>query len=287
MLHAGPVEKRAEMIRVVFEDGREIVATPEHKFFTERGLVTSDALRYSDSLLTSEHPLCVTAASSLKESDTTGLREAVTTLAGSGRTARTLSYTFIERYMSIISDLFRRVCVFTTRITTGWTTTPKISNSWLTAIMPAITESTANGLYQSRTCCSSKRLRNEPRNGTQATKAGNGTVSTLGASQKIGSGMRRSVMSAVRSIARLIRRDRCTAIRIAKLQRFDAGGEWTYDLTVEKHQCYVTNGVLVSNSDATGYWLAWEEPVRSLDYGGASRMGYPHPKNPGYSTTKR
>lgn len=40
-------------------------------------------------------------------------------------------------------------------------------------------------------------------------------------------------------------------------------------------------------SDATGYWLAWEEPVRSLDYGGASRMGYPHPKNPGYSTTKR
>lgn len=34
-----------------------------------------------------------------------------------------------------------------------------------------------------------------------------------------------------------------------------------YDLTVEHDHCYYANGVLVSNSDAFGYWVAYEAPV--------------------------
>lgn len=39
-------------------------------------------------------------------------------------------------------------------------------------------------------------------------------------------------------------------------------GKVVYDLTVEQDHCYLANGLLVSNSDAAGYWICAVRPVR-------------------------
>lgn len=48
---SGCVKISDELIEIEFNNGKTLKATPEHKFFTERGLVYADALRYDDVIL--------------------------------------------------------------------------------------------------------------------------------------------------------------------------------------------------------------------------------------------
>ena len=65
-------------------------------------------------------------------------------------------------------------------------------------------------------------------------------------------------------IKRLFRQDRNTAIRTVNKSLVNVDSEYVYDLTVEPGHCYEVSGVLTSNSDAFGYWVHYEAPVKSI-----------------------
>lgn len=71
---------------------------------------------------------------------------------------------------------------------------------------------------------------------------------------KIANGIRLRALSVVANSAARILNGQSIATRVVEVQRRDSSREspLVFDLTVEKHHCYLANGLLVSNSDA---WL--------------------------------
>ncbi len=59
VLASGATKVADEIIEVLMSDGRALLATPEHKIFTTRGVVCAGALRYNDSILTMESAPCL------------------------------------------------------------------------------------------------------------------------------------------------------------------------------------------------------------------------------------
>ena len=147
VLHAGAI-REAPVFEVELSNGRTLVATQEHKFFTSKGLALTNALSYGIELLDAEHALCHQPALNSR-AESIGYRAAT-----------------IER----------------------------IQNATL-------------------------------------------TESDLGLDKRV------------------------HVIAVRRLP----GRRWVYDITVEHDQCYFANGVLVSNSDAWGYWVAYEAPVVSQE----------------------
>ena len=90
--------------------------------------------------------------------------------------------------------------------------------------------------------------------GTQVKKGVTGTQKTR---HKRGESAKESLSFASNAENGLKRRGQqglSSATRIARLRRFEPEEKTiVYDLTVEKHHCYVANGVLVSNSDMFRY----------------------------------
>lgn len=86
------------------------------------------------------------------------------------------------------------------------------------------------------------------------------------------SGLLSGVLSVVGRSGVRILQGQSTASRVVEVRRLDSSREspLVFDLTVEKHQCYLANGLLVSNSDAflnlavglrkaTGYGLGGDD----------------------------
>jgi len=92
-----------------------------------------------------------------------------------------------------------------------------------------------------------------PRNGTKATPDEHGTVKTPNALGKSANGSQLNAGSAESLSRPHTQQEQSSATRIAGLRRFVSDGETVYDLTVEKHHCYLANGLLVSNSDMFRY----------------------------------
>jgi hypothetical protein len=113
---------------------------------------------------------------------------------------------------------------------------------------------------------------NAPLNGTPLKRALRGTARTVSALGKRANGIFSAVRSAVASIVHPIRRDPSSVILIARWRACEGGeeGPLVYDLTVEKHHCYLANGILVSNCDSFRYLaLSWRPlPPRKLRVNG-------------------
>lgn len=75
------------------------------------------------------------------------------------------------------------------------------------------------------------------------------TVKKLG---KIANGIWSRALYAVANSAVRVLNGQSIASRVVEVQRLDSSREspLVFDLTVEKHHCYLANGLLVSNSDA-------------------------------------
>ena len=131
----------------------------------------------------------------------------------------------------------------------------KTLKCFLRQITQAITHKAAIGLEVMETKLKYLLLVNWLENGTQAKPEKNGTQATQSKAGKTENGTQSNAKNAARSFLLHTQQEQSSAIRIARLKRLE-GAEakrLVYDLTVEKHHCYLANGLLVSNSDAFRY----------------------------------
>lgn len=73
VLNSGPTKVATELIEITTADGGVLIATPEHKIFTTRGVVTADALRHNDCVYNHRSYPCLSSQST----ELMGYRDAV------------------------------------------------------------------------------------------------------------------------------------------------------------------------------------------------------------------
>jgi len=102
---AGISHPNAEVVEVMMSDGKKIVATPNHKVFTERGLISVDSLLHGDIIkdISNNKYLC---QSSTKERSTTSME---TIIKGE-------EHRYIERFGKTLMGKYKRVIVFITKM---------------------------------------------------------------------------------------------------------------------------------------------------------------------------
>lgn len=336
VLNSGPTKVATELIEITMEGGRVLIATPEHKIFTTRGVVLADALRYDDCMFNQESHLCLpsqsiesmgyrdaltesfkanvtgsgqiagsTSVRSAENSDyftwrsmqrymarhlvggvsalrmattamsilKTGLRFASRVLAktpfkrltecastGSHRaiTKRVESieveFTCTDTYGSATTAPYQTGCTSITRTATKPITTSATWSFLRHPFIQSITGKIIRGLGAKKIESSLEALPSLQSSGTQVKKGVTGTQKTR---HKRGESAKESLSFASNAENGLKHRGQqglSSATRIARLRRFEPEEKTiVYDLTVEKHHCYVANGVLVSNSDMFRY----------------------------------
>lgn len=258
--NSGPVKIASKLIELEFSNGSKIKCTPEHKFFTKRGLVIADSLRYSDIIINIGDSLCNQILSYSKAKNI-GFRDA-TIVVTNGR-QKTVVLTCIEQFGRIIMEKFRMAMTSITLM--------EIHSTMLLRILNASYDHIIVGNISSKLLprgnCILQVLSpyKGPLNGMDPKKGSNGIAEMGGNVLKNGNGIWQYVKNVVENIKHRIRRDQNSVIRIVSKVHLE-GAEATqlvYDLTVEKHHCYLANGILVSNSDSMRYvCVALHEPKR-------------------------
>ena len=162
---------------------------------------------------------------------------------------------------------FKMDSTSTTRMATNPITPLKTLKCFLRQITQAITHKAAVGLEVMKTKLKYLLLVNWLKNGTQVKPEKNGTQATQSKAGKTENGTQSNAKNAARSSLLHTQQEQSSAIRIAGLKRLE-GAEakrLVYDLTVEKHHCYLANGLLVSNSDAFRYLGVVAESLSNED----------------------
>jgi hypothetical protein len=259
---AGQTKIAHTLIQITLSDGTTLYTTPEHKIFTELGLVYADALRYDYILCMGQEDIC-THATSFSRASGLGFRESITCIrqrciAPSGK---------------LITDLCQKVATSIIRMGTTLTTTSTILSACLQPSIPGITpiipihgyganatRSTsggkhplADGLGAKPTRLNCALITRKQRSGMPPQR-GDSTLATLrsvhGASAPGWKSSARNADSLTRPLGRSAQG---TATTIVGLRRLENVAVPVYDLTVEHNHCYLANGVLVSNSGAFRY----------------------------------
>lgn len=252
VLNAG-MTKVSEVLEIETTLG-VIKATPEHKFFTNRGIARADALRYNDQVWTKN------LGKSLLEGSFTNFREDIMSLH---RAQEENSRTYIGRFGRTTMGTSQKVITYITRMVTRLITGSRISNVYLNIRTYLWRQGVMSGLVRKQINSSYGKRENFQRNGTAHLKEGRGTVGTVGERGKIENG-KRSFVSFVQNPSKL--RSLLEQNTVAKVVRVSpATSEPVYDLTVNKHHCYLANGLLVSNSDAfRTFAVSYRKKVKSV-----------------------
>jgi intein/homing endonuclease len=142
-----------------------------------------------------------------------------------------------------------------TKTETKPTTTYQTLNCCLQKSTCLITQKKARGLVAGQMLKNLGRLAIWLRLGTLHQKGLLGTVKMENAYGKTSRGFLETAMNAAGNTLRRILTGQNSATKIVRLRRLEGAeaSRLVYDLTVEKHHCYLANGVLVSNSDAMRY----------------------------------
>lgn len=264
VLAAGKVKKTKNLLELKFDNGKSLICTPEHKIFTDRGVVQADALRYTDCIWNTQTPRINQVLSHSKIKNI-GFREATTAVI-TGQTEKE-NQTYIEQSIKTFTGVSLKTAIYIIKTTTHSITHLII---WCASRLRSISHTTqrkADGLAVKKTNNSSERQGSLRKHGTQALRGLNGIVNMGRRRGKRKNGNYVTAMNATENTAHLIRDDQNTVTRIVSKQRLDEDGEktWVYDLTVEKDHCYLANGILVSNSDAARYM--------AVALGRSARMG--------------
>ena len=246
---SGPTKRAGSLVEITTRDGSKLVCTPEHKIFTSRGLVCADALRYSDTILSGSEPECSRALSHSRAANI-GFRAAITALkTGASRGHRTFTGPFGKTLTGQFLRAMRSITLTAMCSTTALRTFSASMQSSISVSTPLSVTPLAS--WPRLPMSAAPALPN----GTSQKMAALGTVNTQSKAGLTVSGLLAAAMNVAGSIVRLGRPARNSVISIARWQH--SGGEegkpLVYDLTVEKHQCYRANGLLVSNSDAFRY----------------------------------
>ncbi len=246
---SGPVKQTENLLKIETSTGLGLVCTPEHKIFTSRGLVTADALRYSDQILTGEESLCETILSYSK-AENIGFREATGALTIGGPEGHAI---YIGRSGKMRVALFQKVTTFITKTATALTTPLKTLSAFMAQSIRAGT--CESGMLLEGSSLPPTSAGNALPNGTGQKRAASGTRSTVKPAGMTVSGISKNALSVVESSKPRIHKEPNFVISIAKWQPSEGeeGSQLVYDLTVRKHHCYRANGLLCSNSDAFRY----------------------------------
>lgn len=286
-----------EILVINLSNGAELRCTPEHKILTDNGLCTADGLEYGVTILTEDHPCVINALKLLAENTTLGLRTCVTMLAESGLVKRTLSDTFIGNYGKL--QTAKSLKGFISTISTKLQPITELK-TWLVSQVSSICQSMARIQIGQNLAVQpnySGFIATEPQHGTVAKKAESGILSTAKNYGGKWNNTPMNVLSAIRSFCltikcqlNFVQEIACLRIEESQKSITKIGFAWlatiltrlistkrikpvvvsvhrltgkfkVYDITVEKHHCYLANGLLVSNSDGFGYWVAYEAPV--------------------------
>jgi hypothetical protein len=358
---SGATKVATEIIEIVTSDGVRLLATPEHKIFTTRGIVLADALRYTDSILTMQSAPCLSSQSI----ESAGYRDAVLESfrakgIGFGLVAAYMLAKSVARCaycilrftapcmasqlqgrkfvqsMAICATPVQKIGLFsgqfgnesigckslmesgsigsqraTTRLTIKSTAASLCIDTFgpsktalflmgfististvirqtmrfaILSCLPhrntvCITQPTTSGLVVKQTASRFLKLANSLKHGTLVQWALNGIRNMPPMLGLIGSGTASPANNAAKSISRRSRQDQNSVTQIAKLRRLGSAeaSRLVYDLTVEKHHCYLANGLLVSNSDAFRYLALTEALMSNGDWGGS--LNYPKSNN--------
>jgi len=264
------------LMRLTLADGREVVCTEPHKFFTARGLVAADGLQYGDILYSGEESPWKWIALISRVAGITGIHQAITDSVrpgSKGERAKNLGNSignFTQRcmgqfrrdmksitWMKILGTI-RLVTSNASRLATiGVFMGPRMVGNLLLGTGPMLDEPSTpkwaseigmeSGLlphFNSR-----GRLLHS---GMEAKKGSAGTPSIRSGSGRVARSLNALAKFAVRCLLRSGAR-RNSAGRIVRLETFGADTR-VYDLTIEGDHCYIANGILSSNShDGDGY----------------------------------
>lgn len=259
-----------DVLSIELEDGREVTCTPDHKFWTDRGWIRADALRYGDRLAS-----CML---SIEESVTP---RAQTATFGVGQPGGAITSGFTDGSTRIMSDRFLRVGMYTTSTATFSTT---ILPTWrplhprfihanaIRKVWNALGRLLRRGMAHPRVALGTASTPPISTSGSSTflsvLASGVGASSSRGftTSDSVPTGV---VLASAEQVASMTRRDgasgagasfgststRRPAIALAHVQRVYARHEKrdVYDLTVEGEHVYFANGVLASNCDCLRY----------------------------------
>lgn len=246
---AGPTKQADELIEITTSNGSVLRCTPEHKILTNRGFVTADTVRYSDTLMTGFEYSCsligllsrVTHIGfrAVITGETSGAAMAQATFTGrSGRTRTGRSLTGI---MSTIETVIHSTMTLPT-----WNSLsdPSICASTPSNCVPGVSSKTHLSIADSVLP-----------SGMDQRKDTHGMLNTAKQPGRANGGIRAFARNAVSRLCRRILRGQNSVTSIARWSPSAVAGEsqWVYDLTCKNHGCYRANGVLVSNSDAARY----------------------------------
>lgn len=293
------VYEAPEQISITLADGRAVMCTCNHKFFTQRGLVPADALSYDDVLCTGDEKLWPLISLISKGVGITSIHQAITHLGqpeSSGSQGSAIGG-FIRKYGPKRMARNLRAMRSTIRTSTLATTpstilscspSPSTRDCMVLPVAGSLQAGTKPRLATpsipvSRPS-SGKPIEAQswstlwlswwlhgklPKSGTPQTPAENGTASTAnwhGRSANLSTRVARCV---VRHLLR-IGLGQNSAGRIVELKRFD-GVRLVYDLNVNNDHCFIANGILTSNShhgDGFAYGAQVMQglaPVRTTD----------------------
>jgi len=112
---SGAVKMTGDLIEITLADGRQIVATPEHKIFTTGGVIRANAIGYNDAVITAEAAPCLTLANASKIGYRAAFIESTEVSAtGTGRNEASMSRRraassecFIARCWGILAEAMR------------------------------------------------------------------------------------------------------------------------------------------------------------------------------------
>lgn len=268
--------RTARLVEIETADGRRVLSTPNHKFFTARGLIAADGLYYGDRLFTGRERLWRAISWISEVGGITGIHQAITTSCqpksigakgcGIGNcTAISMPPSMGQSLMATRYTTGTRTKATTTSKTWSYcrslhtrsSTALRAAANLLLGIAPGMGAGftrnlpSAAGGMTARLCLQTASPLSTPlakprAHGTEATRAESGTASTVSEFGSIAPRSRRFARFAIRLLLR-IGRARNTAGRIVALRAFDAD-TLVYDLNVERDHCFVANGILVSNS---------------------------------------
>lgn len=177
----GPT-KVGDVLEITFSDGSTLLASPEHKIFTSKGLVRCDALSYMSDVCTKHHPTLTSRnLPNIREQFWThpsDLTAGHTTLTKRQDTTVGLEEGSIKQFGGSIMDLYLRVWTSIIRIQTRLITTLKISRCFQLPSTALCMQGPVSITLLAEPQRISINIATEPPYGTKAQKGTHGTWST-------------------------------------------------------------------------------------------------------------
>jgi len=158
--------------------GQKITCTPSHKFLTGQGWKQISNMINSDILFTEVGELPWLKTSNLREENTGVIQKLKDVLKGCILNVDTEVDCFIETFGSTTMEKFPKEAIFITRTTIPSTMTLAISNVYHVLNTFPIMRTALRKAKKQIEMKDGYRIKNEPQNGTEAKKGGNGTLIT-------------------------------------------------------------------------------------------------------------